>query len=90
VSVVQIVLYIAGPYLFLRYSHNKIISTLSPVVCCYLLGVLMGNMPFFNVNMEVAKHFAELSVPLAIPLLLIPTDLIKWTRLAKPLFFLLF
>lgn len=82
-GIIQIVLYLIGPYLFLRYSNQKIINTLSPVVCCYLLGVAIGNIPGVSLNMEVAKHFAELSVPLAIPLLLIPTDLIKWTRLAK-------
>ena len=82
-GIIQIVLYLIGPYLFLRYSNQKIINTLSPVVCGYLLGVAIGNIPGVSLNMEVAKHFAELSVPLAIPLLLIPTDLIKWTRLAK-------
>jgi len=82
-SIAQVILYIGGPFLFLRFSNLKIINTLSPVVCCYLLGVGLGNIPGLSLNMSIAKEFAELSVPLAIPLLLLPTDLIRWTRLAK-------
>ena len=81
--VVQVLFYILGPYLFLRYKDNKVIDTLSPVVCCYVLGVILGNLPFVNLNAGVANEFAELSVPLAIPLLLLSTDLIKWSRLAR-------
>ena len=79
----QILIYIGGPYFFLRFKDHKAIDTLSPVVCCYVLGVFLGNLPFLNLNSSLANEFAEISVPLAIPLLLLSTDLIKWSRLAR-------
>lgn len=79
----QILIYIGGPYIFLKYKDQKIIDTLSPVVCCYVLGVIIGNLPFLALNLGIANEFAEIAVPLAIPLLLLSTDLIKWSRLAK-------
>lgn len=82
-TVVQILVYLLGPYLFLKYKDQKFIDTLSPVVCCYVLGVLIGNLPFLGLNNFIANQFAEISVPLAIPLLLLSTDLVKWSRLAR-------
>lgn len=48
---------------------------LSPVVLCYVIGILLGNTRFLPLNTGISKHAAELSVALALPLLLFGTQL---------------
>lgn len=83
IDIIQVILIVLGPYFFLRFENNKVIGTLSPVVCCYLLGILFTNIPGIEVNSSISKMATEASVPLAIPLLLFGTHFIKWFRLAK-------
>ena len=82
-DIIQIFITVIGPLLILCFQKTKIISTISPVVTSYALGIILANLPFFEVNSNIAKMATEASVPLAIPLLLFGTDFIKWFRLAK-------
>jgi uncharacterized membrane protein len=61
------------------------LARLSPVVLCYVAGILVGNA---GVMTEPAAEVADLAtaatVALAIPLLLFGADLRRWVRLARP------
>ena len=61
----------------------KLIEWLSPIVCCYALGILLGNLlgPFWD--HALARTLSEVSVMLSLPLLLISVDLLGWFKLAK-------
>ena len=61
----------------------KPIEWLSPIVCCYALGILLGNLlgPFWDHTL--ARSLSEVSVMLSLPLLLISVDLLGWFKLAK-------
>jgi uncharacterized membrane protein len=61
----------------------KAVEWLSPVVCCYALGILIGNLFPGFVNPQLARTTSEVSVMLAMPLLLFSTDLVGWLKLAK-------
>lgn len=61
----------------------KSIKLLGSVVVCYLVGVLLGNMLPVVMVRPVAMQISEVSVMLAIPLLLFTTDLLSWGKLAK-------
>lgn len=82
-TVLQIFITIVGPLLILLGQRTKIISILSPVVTSYIIGIIFANIPGITPNAQVAKMATEVSVPLAIPLLLFGTDFIRWFRLAK-------
>lgn len=72
------------PFIILKLeSRVKPIQWLSPIVCCYALGILLGNVlgPIWDINL--ARTLSEVSVLLSLPLLLISVDLIGWSKLAK-------
>jgi len=61
----------------------KPIEWLSPVVCCYALGIILGNLPFITWNVSLARTLSEVSLMLALPMLLLATDFVAWFKLAK-------
>ena len=61
----------------------KWLSWLSPVLQCYLFGVILANLPIDIVVPGVSKTLMMASVPLAIPLLLFSTNFPAWMRLAR-------
>lgn len=63
-------------------NRNKALEWLSPVVLCYLLGIILGNLPGWTPDNELANSVTEITVLLAIPLLLFSTDFPKWLRMA--------
>ena len=63
-------------------NRNKILEWLSPVVLCYLFGIMLGNIPGWTPDTELANTVTEITVLLAIPLLLFFTDFLKWLRMA--------
>lgn len=54
---------------------------LSPIVLCYVLGIVIGNVPGTDAK-SVAQPVSEGAVLLSLPLLLFSTDVIGWLRLA--------
>ncbi len=56
---------------------------LGPVVLCYASGILARNLSFGALSQEVSNAAAEAAVPLAIPLLLLPTDLRRFVGQAR-------
>lgn len=83
-SVIQAIIMIVLPAV-LMWSENrfKLCKTLGAVVLCYAVGIIMGNIPGLNLNMDVSKHLSEASVPLAIPVLLFATNFIAWFKSSK-------
>lgn len=61
----------------------KLIEWLSPVVCCYAIGIGLGNGLGEFWDQPIARSISEITVMLALPLLLFSTDLIGWVKLAK-------
>jgi uncharacterized membrane protein len=72
------------PYLILRAEKSvKVVQWLSAVVCCYGLGIFIGNVALNFWSTSTAKSVSEFSVLLALPLLLFSTDIPAWLKLAK-------
>lgn len=84
-SIVFSILAVFGlPILVTKFEKKfKLIEWLSPVVCCYGLGILLGNLPGINWDPKAARTFSEVSVMLALPMLLLATDFPAWFKLAK-------
>ncbi|MFW6128633.1 MAG: DUF819 family protein [Candidatus Aminicenantaceae bacterium] len=83
-KVAQIVLIVGFPALAaLGARHLRFLEWMGPVVLCYLFGILLTNVFGFPDDQSVSTLFTEITVALAIPLLLFSTNFIKWLRLAK-------
>ena len=80
---IQLFITIFAPLIILIFNQNKMIRFLSPVVTCYIVGIVLGNLPDYQLDVALANHMAQASVPLAIPILLFSTQIIRWLRLAK-------
>nr|WP_281347222.1 DUF819 family protein [Xanthovirga aplysinae] len=61
----------------------KIIQLISPIIICYGLGLLLANFSFFEVDRQLSTSMVNVMVPLAIPLLLLSTNIVKWLKGAK-------
>jgi len=84
VNILQVILLLIFPALTLiLVKHSRFFAWLSSVIICYLFGIMLGNLPFYKVNLEISRAIIQITVPLAIPLLLFSTDFIRWLRLAK-------
>jgi uncharacterized membrane protein len=64
-------------------TKSKIIKTISPVVLCYAIGILLANLPGIPLHKDVSLYGSYASVLLALPLLLLSVDIAGWMRLAK-------
>lgn len=72
------------PLVILKLEKRvKPIEWLSPIVCCYALGICLGNILGVIWDQQLARTMSEVSVMLALPLLLISVDLLGWFKLAK-------
>ena len=72
------------PFLIIKLEKKvKPIQWLSPIVCCYALGILLGNVLGPMWDHALARTLSEVSVMLSLPLLLISVDLLGWFKLAK-------
>ena len=72
------------PFAILKLEKKvKPIEWLSPIVCCYAIGILLGNLMGSFWDQNLARTLSEISVMLSLPLLLISVDLLGWCKLAK-------
>jgi uncharacterized membrane protein len=63
--------------------RSRVVRFLSPVVVCYGVGILFGNQPWIGFSNQVALTTCNVTVALAIPLLLFSVNIAAWLRLAK-------
>lgn len=81
----QVALIIGFPWLSHKLSRwSGVEKVLSPIVLCYLAGILLRNITSYPIDDEVATRFSEVSILLAIPLLLFSTRLDTLRRFAGP------
>ncbi len=84
---IHLILLLPAPSLILFLEKRvKVIRWLSPIVVCYILGIVAGNMPFVEADRTLLRFVAELSVCLATPMLLFSCDFLKWLRHSKKSF----
>lgn len=82
-SALFILIFLLAPAVSIALCKRvSFLSRLGPVVVCYGLGILIGNFPFPLGVQKIAKGVAEISIPLAIPLLLLSTDFVRFRQLA--------
>lgn len=99
ITLLQVAFFLGMPGLVLwGCSKSKVLETISPVVLCYVLGIVFGNvagLDTFGIEAgapmepgelapaeKTTELIAGLGVILALGLLLVSTDFIKWLRLA--------
>jgi uncharacterized membrane protein len=82
--IVEILLIILLPLLF-KYlaTKYKFLKVVGPIILCYASGILIGNLHFIPWDSQLSMTISEITVPLAIPLILFSTDIKKWFALAK-------
>lgn len=84
-KILQIAFLILIPTLMLWLEkRSKFVRTFSPVIFCYLIGILIGNQHFVKVDSDLSLTACQVSIALAIPLLLFSLNLTAWFRLARP------
>ncbi|HLN52643.1 MAG TPA: DUF819 family protein [Lentimicrobium sp.] len=81
VSVITLALILLLPALILYLKKRvKIIEWISPIVVCYMIGIIAGNLNFLPLNSILLRNVAEVSVCLATPMLLFSCDFLKWVK----------
>lgn len=80
----QILLMIGVPYLAQVFTKKtKIEQWLSPVVFCYAIGIAVAKLRLMPLQNTLSNQFTEVTILLAIPLLLFSTDIPSWLKYAK-------
>jgi uncharacterized membrane protein len=64
-------------------KRNKLAGMVGPVILCYGVGLLVGNLPDSPVNAKLSQTVSEAMVPLAISLMLLSTRFVAWLKYAK-------
>jgi uncharacterized membrane protein len=78
---IQVVFIIIFPALILYLEQRiRFVQVLSPIVICYAFGILVANLPFINLNSTVFSEVSEISISLAIPLLLFNSNVLDWIK----------
>ncbi len=80
---IQALFLLLFPYAALKVSGSGRRGLVSPVLLCYATGILIGNLPFVPLDKGLSMTVSEISVPLAVPLILFSTDFFMWLKLAK-------
>ena len=84
VAVLQVLLSVGVPAVVLWLENrSRIIKFLSPVIVCYGVGMLFGNQPWLQFDEQLALSTCDITVALAIPLLLFSVSIVAWLKLAK-------
>lgn len=86
-AVVLAVFALLLPAVIVRWRQQRVIKVLTPIVVCYMVGIVLGNTGLIDsggATGEMAGTLQSVTVLLAIPLLLASADLRGWVRLARP------
>lgn len=83
-AIVQVIIMLLVPALIMELTkRNKMAGIIGPVILCYALGLVLGNLPQSPVDANISKEVGEASVPIAICLMLLSTQFVSWVRYAK-------
>lgn len=83
-SIVQVLIMLAFPIIVIEIvKRNKLAGMVGPVILCYAVGLIVGNLPNSPVNTKLSQTVAEAMVPLAISLMLLSTRFMAWLKYAK-------
>lgn len=83
-----IILFVITPILVI-YLEGKyaILKKIGAVLICYGLGLIVGNMGVLPAGAEKYQNLiTEITIPLALPLILFSMDVKKWLKMAKSTF----
>lgn len=85
--IIQLVFIILFPALtiFLA-SRFRIFRFISPIIICYGAGIIIGNSAIITVNTDIVSKVSEISICLAIPVLLFSSNFIQWLNNSKKAF----
>jgi uncharacterized membrane protein len=83
-DIAQTAFFIIFPYALIKITGaSKKLGFISPILLSYIVGIILGNLKFLPINTDLAMTVSEISIPIAIPLILFSTDFKKWLGLAK-------
>ena len=83
-TVIQVLIMLLFPLIVMETAkRNKLAGMIGPVILCYAVGLIIGNLPNSPVNMELSQSVSEGVVPLAISLMLLSTRFVAWLKYAK-------
>ena len=83
-SIIQVLVMLAFPILVIEIvKRNKLAGMVGPVILCYAVGLVVGNLPDSPVNTSLSQTVSEAMVPLAISLMLLSTRFMAWLKYAK-------
>ena len=78
-TIIQLGFLIFFPALILYLENRyKVVKVLSPIVICYAVGIILANLPFVHIDRSLFSRVSEISVGLAIPLLLFNSNFSEW------------
>jgi len=80
-SIIQVAFVVLFPALVLYLEQRyKVIQVVSPIVICYVIGIVLANLPFLNLNKSLFSEISVISISLAIPLLLFNSNVLDWVN----------
>lgn len=83
-SVLQVLIMLAFPIIVIEIvKRNKLAGMVGPVILCYAVGLVAGNLPDSPVDTTLSQTVSEAMVPLAISLMLLSTRFMAWLKYAK-------
>jgi len=81
IAIAQVAFSIIFPAFVIYFEKkSKVIRWLSPIVICYLFGIIIGNLPFLELDKNVFTNISDISISLAIPLLLFSSNVLDWLK----------
>lgn len=83
-GIIQVVIMLAFPIIVIEIvKRNKLAGMIGPVILCYAVGLIVGNLPNSPVNTQLSQEVSEGCVPLAISLMLLSTRFVAWLKYAR-------
>ena len=83
-TITQIIIIIGLPFLITSVvNKNSILRFIGPILLAYIAGIILSSIPGSPWDKALSMSISEVTVLIAIPIVLMCTDLVKWFRLAK-------
>lgn len=82
-KVLQAILIFLLPLIIIYLCKSiKLLKFIGPILLCYLLGLIIGNLPL-NIDKNIASTISEITIVLAIPFILFNCDIMRWISTSK-------